>query len=132
MTYAEFKSKVTELTDKYFFDFDLIGVRFEDKERVVGEIITDRSKSNIDREDDREFPEYGTEEYEEMEDLDGVSAWNTENEYGWGSSYGSEDRDANKLFTSEHCYLLGSSRGDSGEDCNEIIMDDAKVLEVLF
>lgn len=37
-----------------------LGVRFENKVREIGEVITDKSRSNFDREDERDFPEYGT------------------------------------------------------------------------
>lgn len=70
MTYKKFKDRIAKLADDFYYDYDDMGVRFEDKKRKVGEIIMDRSRSNPDRYDEREFPEYGTEEYDNMEELD--------------------------------------------------------------
>lgn len=105
--------------DKYYY----VGIRFEDKEREVGEIC-ERSKHNTDREDEREFPEYGTPEYEEMFELDGTSAWNLK-------TY--EDFEGG--FNAYHCYIIGGHRitnRDDGLDDNEIVIENAIVLEKIF
>src|SRR5690625_1684810 len=52
----------------------IVGVRFENKSIEIGEAI-ENSRHNLDREDERDMPEYGTEEYEEMFELDGASAY---------------------------------------------------------
>src|SRR5690625_2350470 len=78
MTKQEMIKKIEELEEEYCtingYGSYIVGVRFEDKERVIGEEI-DNSRHNLDREDEREMPEYGTEEYEEMFELDGASAY---------------------------------------------------------
>lgn len=67
------KEALKKFEDMYYY----IGIRFEDKDREVGEIC-ECSKHNLDREDEREFPVYGTPEYDELPELDGTSAWNLE------------------------------------------------------
>ncbi|MEC5268885.1 hypothetical protein P9G49_07185 [Heyndrickxia coagulans] len=66
-----------EALERFEGQYYYIGIRFEDKEREIGDVC-ECSKHNIDREDEREFPEYGTPEYDEMLELDGTSAWNLE------------------------------------------------------
>lgn len=109
-------------------DYWYAGIRFEDKEREVGEVIEDKSKHNIDREDEREFPEFGTDEYENMEELEGVSAWNL----------GSFEFETNKENYAKHCYLIASDDmivdidGDLELDENEQVMQNAVVIAKLF
>lgn len=109
--------------EKFQFDYPYIGIRFEDKEREIGDIC-ECSRHNIDREDEREFPEYGTLEYEEMMELDGTSAWNLE-------TYD----DFNGPFGTYHCYIIAGNRltnRDDGLDDNEIVIENAIVLEKIF
>ena len=136
MTRKEMVEKVKEIKEKYEDEYYYIGVRFEDKERTIGEIIEDYSKSNTDREDEREFPEYGTEEYETLEDLNGISAWNAFGDWGWNPLViyrnGDAEKDIMHDFLTDHCYILGSQDVEDGEDNNEIVMKDAVVIEKLF
>ncbi len=53
-----------------------MGIRFEEKQYNVGDVITD-SKHNADREDERVFLILNSEEYAELPELPGVSTWNT-------------------------------------------------------
>mgnify|MGYP001461346458 CR=1 FL=1 len=113
------KEALEKWEGKYYY----LGIRFEDKDREIGEIC-ECSRHNIDREDEREFPEYGTPEYDEMFELDGTSAWNLE-------TY----RDFEGGFNREHCYIIGGNQianQDDGLDDNEIVIVNAKVLEKIF
>lgn len=131
MTYG----KIIELISKIInsSEFEVFGVRFEDKEREVGEKIFDKSHSNCGREDEREFPEYGTPEYQDMEELSGVSAWYADPYTGkvCMGQYADDDRVDLGCLT-EHCYFLGAMSGDAGEDDGEIVMEEAHVLAVIF
>jgi len=113
-----------------------LGIRFEDKQRNINESITDYSKSNCNREDARDFPEFGSEEYNNIEDLDGVCAYGLDYRTGWTplTSYSKEEdiTDVTKRYLSKHCYILGSNNIDYGEDENEIIMINSKVLDIIF
>lgn len=127
MKNKELQALVNKTVAVYEDDYLYIGVRFEDKARTVGEAVEDYSKSNIDREDEREFPEYGTEEYAEMEELNGVSAWSVAMKFDNGRN---SDKNA-KTYT-DHCYVLGSKKASIGLDNDEIVMENAVVLAVAF
>lgn len=131
MTYKEMLSVISEIMDNS--EFQIFGVRFEEKDREVGEVIADKSRSNCDREDERDFPEYGTPEYRDMEELSGVSAWYADPYTGkvCMGQYADDDRVDLGCLT-EHCYFLGAMSGDSGEDDGEIVMEEAHVLAVIF
>lgn len=138
MTVKEFLEKAKEVYDanvrkwdNWDNGYEYIGIRFEDKLREVGEGC-ENSRHNADREDERDFPEYGTAEYLEMEELDGTSAWNLE--HYTLPSYWNEDADCLRYFTSEHCYIVASN--DCGRhddpDHNEILIKNAVVIAKLF
>jgi hypothetical protein len=110
-----------ELKDKFF---DSIGIRFENKVRKVGDTC-EESKSNEGREDERDFPEFGSEEYEELEDAGGTSAYDME---FWEYTLDSGDT---TIVNCEHIYLIGDSDYFNGEDQGELIFSDAKVLAVV-
>lgn len=142
MNIAEMNAKIKEvykrhadtIDNDYSGEYEFIGIRFEDKDRNVNEIVYDLSRNNADREDERDFPEYGTEEYEEMEELDGVSAWQFE-QYDFNiPSYLSEEDDCKRIAYTEHCYVLGTN--DLGQadimDDGEIIMIEPTVLAKIF
>ena len=137
MTKKEMYETIESLKKQYENEYYYIGLRFEDKEREVGDIITDRSRHNTDREDEREFPEFGTEEYEEMYELDGVSAWNIMNdnsEYRYRPDQAEEP--ARKGYIANHCYVIVSdyaaSHSDLDLDHNEIVLQNAEVVAKIF
>lgn len=121
-----------ENTGKY----DYIGLRFEDKEREIGETC-ECSRNNVDREDEREFPEYGTEEYFEMEELDGTSAWDMEQEGIYDiPSYWDIEKECSRHFLTWHCYIIAGNRlghtSNTVIDENEIVIKDAVVIAKIF
>lgn len=69
---AEKIFKKNEETEEYYFED--WGVRFDDKAYEIGETIPD-SKDNTGREDERDFPEFGSDEYNELPDMPGASVW---------------------------------------------------------
>ena len=115
------------LTEDVLDEFYAIGLRFENKVRTVGEIITECSKDNSERTDDRDFPEYGTSDYEEMEELDGISTWDINfwedvNLAAWSDS---------TSFEAEHIYLIGGETHSYGPDDHELVIADGTVLAVI-
>ena len=130
-----------------------IGIRFENKPREVGEIC-ENSKHNADRADERDFPEYGTSEYEEMEELGGASAWNIDtliidsddietvkkavsNVYAINRpscAYNADDDDYTDQFITKHCYLVGGKyiANTSDMDDGEVIIEEAEVLAIIY
>ena len=117
-------SKIEELKDEFYA---VAGIRFEKKERVIGEEITDNSKELVD---DREFPEYGTPEYNELPEIDGISTYlvaDLEND---------TIEDLNKLIedikkTSEKVYLIAGDDNGMGLDANEQIIGNGIVIDIL-
>ncbi|PLR99600.1 hypothetical protein [Bacillus sp. T33-2] len=116
--------------------YEYIGLRFEDKQRSIGEIC-ENSRNNTDREDEREFPEYGTDEYFELEELDGTSAWDMseENIYKIGRYENREDH-CSRHFEAYHCYVIAGNRlghtSNTVIDVNEIVIKDAVVIAKIF
>jgi len=125
LTKNEIKEKAMAVLEHYEDEYDLIGIRFEDKEREIGDIC-ECSRHNEDREDEREFPEFGTEEYEEMKMFDGTSAWDLRDYEDW---------DDQGLFQTNHCYIIASDQDankDDDLDHNEVVIVDAKVIAKIF
>lgn len=134
MTGKEMIEKVKALVEQYEDDYSFIAIRFEDQERQVGETIEENSRHNSDREDEREYPKFGTEDYEEMEELDGICAWDINTESSWSPSR--LDDLASKQFITNHCYLIASDRAGStmnyDPDHGEILLQKAEVIARLF
>jgi hypothetical protein len=117
------------------FPYEYIGVRFENKERQIGDIC-ENSKHNPDRDDERDFPKFDSEEYAELPELIGTSAWDLRdikyliNRENW------IDSNANWDYAREvsHCYIIaGNDLGNNNvtlDDC-EICIVDAKVIAVI-
>lgn len=129
MTATEMKEMVMKIYKETAWehdgDYHEVGIRFENKEREIGEIC-ENSKNNYDREDEREFPEYGTEEYEEMEEFGGTSAWDLKSFDDWG---------APEEFLTKHCYIVAGNYltdRDAGLDDGEIVIENAKVIAKIF
>lgn len=127
MTKKEMYQTAVELLEELEWEFDSIGIRFEDRDLNIGDEVG-CSKHNADREDEREFPEYGTEEYEEMYELDGASSWG---EHAWeyellGNRKRFADDPANKGVLAKHAYLIAG--GLSSEDHDELVLDEGEVV----
>lgn len=138
MTVKEFLERVKEIGEELKEDYWFVGVRFEEKVRNEGDVVTDKSRNNIDREDENDFPKYGTDEYFEMEELDGVSTWNIDQIDD--TLYVNNDKflncDAKTAFLASKCYILASDDADSGLntviDHGEVILIDPVVKKVMF
>lgn len=72
MTINQARELITQI--KVDGEYEYIGFRFDNRDMQVGECFGN-SKHNPDRADERDFPEYGTEEYENMIELDGTSCY---------------------------------------------------------
>lgn len=125
----ELKKKVNAaLTEEVQDEFYVIGLRFENKMREVGEIIEEYSKDNPGRDDERDFPEYGSKEYDELEELDGVSSWDINfwehaNLNSWSE---------NTSFEADHIYLIGGERHSFGPDDHELVIENPTVISVIL
>lgn len=146
MEIREFKAKIEKAVKEHkinqieaddYAEYCFYGLRFEDKEREVGETCGN-SKHNFERADEREFPVYGSDEYEEMMTLDGTSAWYIDesgqiNDRCFKGEWQKSDDDK-LLVTAEHCYIIGGDLEGSHDDpdIGEILIQDAVVVEKLF
>lgn len=116
-----------EMLEDLEWDHKAVGIRFEEKEYVVGDVIND-SKHNPDREDEREFPEFNSSEYVELPEFPGVSTWNTS----------TIDRLEEDINWHSHCYIVvGDDRswcdsiGDYVLDENELVIENGRVAFVI-
>lgn len=126
--------ELEEESKKFFLDYKFYGIRFERRHNLEEGYELECSKANRDRVDAREFPVFGTPEYEEMDELDGTCAYfvfDGEKEERSKrlnhilNNYISEESDE---FT---WYLVGAEdlSDEEGEDDDEIIMKDAVVVK---
>lgn len=135
MLVKEMLETIHKLADENYYEYDALGVRFEDKDRKVGEEIAEYSHHNEDRDDEREFPEYGTDEYEEMEELDGVSAWGIDSPFITSDLKHMANNEVKKSgFGTYHCYFIAGDYGRINEtgDVGEVVIKNAKVIAKLF
>ena len=144
MTYTEFYAKINAGVAKHGDDYRYIGVRFADQLHQVGDKLGP-SKHNPDRDDERDFPEYGTPEYDELPTLPGTSCWGV-----YDGDYQRADevdvskvrslskpfyiKDDNMRVMRTHAYLIAGNRTDTHSDADdgEVVIVDATVIEVLF
>lgn len=133
MTNAELTKRITEAYETHKGDYEYIGLRFEDREYTINDVC-DCSRDNSERSDEREFPEYGTDEYNNLPMLDGACAWQVTGDSYFVNSYQSRYRtDTDKLNVfAEHCYIVSGNYATRGTDDNEIIIRDAVVLDIMF
>lgn len=122
---SELIKKVNQALAHIDRDEWIVGIRIENKARQIGDLC-ECSKDNEDREDERDFPEYGTEEYENLPDLPGTSSYDVDNwegilEYGESS-----------FLIGDHVYLIGGVDYKNGPDDNEYIIKDAQVLAIII
>ena len=114
--------------------YEYIGVRFENKEREIGGIC-ESSKDNPDRVDERDFPEYGTPEYDEMPERDGTCAWDLRDEFKVNKFW--LDTDVEIAYPEQnHCYIVVGNKVQNAWnkllDEDEIIIIDAEVVAKIY
>lgn len=134
MTAQEIINRIEAASD----DYSVIGIRFEDLPREIGEICGN-SKHNPYRYDERDYPEYGTEEYNELPELDGTCSWLVGNWRGLVPGRSVEkviEAAASRNSLRDHCYLIASdSNGDMTDytpDEGEVIIKDAVVIDIIY
>ena len=112
-------------------EYKYYGLRFENKNRNVGEIITDCSKHNPDRTDERDFPDYESAEYASLPNLKGISAWRITKNNEWKKSflYG-WNNDMDFSGDAKYAYVIASNNSNTHKthDPNEIVLCSAVVI----
>ncbi|KAA9007362.1 hypothetical protein F4V43_02425 [Paenibacillus spiritus] len=114
--------------------YEYIGFRFEDKDRQPGEIC-DCSRHNIERVDERDFPAYGSEEYNNSALMAGTSVWDLkcENNYHIPSYLDfMSHKTVYDYFPCKHLYIVAGYQADNtfidSLDEGEIVIVNAEVL----
>ena len=151
-TETEFKSKLVDFLlsidiDDYT-DREWFGIRYDNKPYDIGDYLPN-SKDNVDRDDSREFPEYGTTEFDEYPELDGTSAYgfiHIDDLYNLlddgeleVEKFVNDMWNSGILFTPEEAFapnitIISGTYADTenGEDNGEWIISDARVEAILF
>ncbi|WP_251869211.1 hypothetical protein [Enterococcus italicus] len=122
MTTEQFETIIKAYQEKFEdreLGFDFVGVRFENAEREVNEVLYFESKDNSDREDVRDFPKYGSDEYEDLPDMGGVSSYDLE-------VYNDFFDPSFSINRGEHCYIIASYHAHRGN--YEITCDEGEVV----
>jgi len=142
MDVFELYQKARKIYEAIKDDYDRVGIRFENKDRAVGETC-DWSRHNPYRDDERDFPDYESDEYAELPVLDGTSAWDLrllDDDYfpGFGDTrrltWIKPGNDVRNYVLAQHCYIIaGNDPGRHDDpDEGEILIRDAVVIAKLF
>lgn len=119
-------------------EYTYYALRFENAEREIGEILP-QSKHNPDRQDEREFPEFGSQEYDALPMLDGTSGWVIADEYGtynphryYQAAYQHDDDEI--AVVTKHCYIIAGDDDVTHDDADdgEIVIANAVVIAKIF
>lgn len=127
--------------------FKYVGFRYADRNLNIGDFC-ERSRHNTEREDEREFPEYESEEFEDCEVLNGTSAWDITDPYGFDIEDAEENEKKIEMFfrrcddddpakehnMAEHCYIIIGSEENTPSDADdyEIVIQNARVYQKLW
>lgn len=136
LTLKEFYEVIKTVEENHEDNAKVIGIRFEDKQRVIGEEC-DNSRHNLEREYEGDMPEYGTEEYENMFELDGTSSFEIDEliKMVEAELKINDDREMIAVFNNYHCYIIGGDYTTNSSDAldhGEIVIANANVLEVIY
>lgn len=133
ITYRQMYEIAKETYDEYQDEYKYIGIRFENKVYKVGEIC-ENSRGNIERDDIRDYPDYGTEEYNNLPQLSGTCAYDLSQRRAYDINTDRDNRPASTQINAKHCYIIGGNETapDYAEDDCEIIIKNAKVIKQLF
>lgn len=130
MTYDQLKSLVEQVEDKFDNGIDdiVVGIRFDDKLYKVGDVLP-ATKDNPNREDERDFPKFGSADYNQLPELDGTSAWEIN---AWALK--GQDFSNAHGFTTDHAEIIYGepSYDDYSPDAGEVLIKNAKVAKILF
>ena len=120
----EILKKIAELKEKFEDSEKYLGIRFSKNSHEVGDSIS-ISKGNPDREDSRDFPEFGSEEYGFLPDLPGTSAYDVDY---WEEYVDLSDCRENGI----RVYVISGIDYVEGEDRDEIILKNAEIVGILI
>ena len=136
MTNKEIKERIEVAYNEYENEYEYIGLRFEEKDREIGEICGN-SKHNPNRDDSREYPEYDTDEYEKLPEFEGTSAWDLnlkDMHRTWFGEYMEDDEKSYYPEEYNRAYIIAGNEVDNhiDRDYDEIIIKKAEVIAIIF
>jgi len=122
-------------------DCEMVGLRYDNKDVKVGDILGD-SKANWERDEDRDFPEFGSEEYDNATDLDGTCCYSVCD--GNDLYYADTEEEIDAIMAKAEKFISENSSfehlsivfGDQGqgevEDQGEVLIKDPEIAKVLY
>lgn len=134
MRKTEMMNRIREVLNSISkYEYEMIGLRFENKDREIGNVC-ENSKDNPDRLDERDFPDYNSEDYNELPTLNGTCAWDLRDINWIEETFFNEKQtwnDVQKQF--KHCYIIANRDSfEYGDDDNEVIIQNAFVIAKIF
>lgn len=141
MTVAEIRQAIIDARDTYASDYRFLGFRFAMEDYVIGSVVEQVSRSNANRQDERDFPAYGSDEYEELEELDGLCAYLLDKDEDYLDELiqrimrGYRD---DMIYTpnhyTPHIYIMGTDEISHSwaEDYGEVILPDPTVISKII
>lgn len=121
--------KVAYSYNYYTEDWDYVAVRQDDRDLDVG-FVFDNSKHNPDRFDERDFPQFGSDEYENLPEIDGTSCWYCSEFYDLAT------KDPYGEFSQWHDHLYVVVSNESGyhddPDHNETVLRSPVIVKKIF
>ena len=116
---------------------DSMGIRYDNKIVQVGEELND-SKTNYGRDDARDFPQFGDDDYDDLESLGGVSCYHLADRYDdiddiKNQHFFEECLSGSKEAQWDHCsIIIGQKTDNYCEDSGEAILGRAEVVKILW
>jgi len=123
MTDSEIRARIEKLIETAAESGDIWAVRGEDRQLSAGYEL-EHSKDNSDREDDRDYPEFGSPEYDNLPTLRGTSAWDPNVAININPT----------SCNWHHAYIVvgDCTVGHPCPDQGELLLVNARVVEQLF
>jgi len=116
----------------------ILAIRFDNKVYRIGDVLPS-SKDNSGRFDPREFPSYGSNEYDSLEWLIGTSAYeildenNKEDKYDKNYLKKILGTTSQSKHAFKHCNIVAGPRtNEDPEDRGEVILDPCKVMAKIY
>lgn len=134
MKVAEMQETMKRLYEELNDTYSFVGIRFENRDYAVGDEC-EWSKDNSGREDEREFPEFGTEEYDELPLLDGTCVYDL-GDYDYCLDGYTLNKDVTNHCFADHAYIVAGTRKGNMDayapDNGETLIQDAVVVHKIF
>lgn len=137
-TFEDLYNYILDIYNNEKSNYRYLGVRLENKDRREGDKLN-ISKHNPDRDDERDFPDYDSDEYDNLPSFGGTSAWEMDmvkerGKFNLLLKGDYNDWDEEIYFDKKHMYIIGGDRRTKNvhRDWGEIIIENAEVVDKVF